>query len=125
MPLLSHQYCYKYSQCQKDQYLSHICIHTNWSTGVNLQRLLPKMLPMYQRVKYLTFLLVKNFSLNPLITSQKPNTQLSVGGVAEWLNAPVLKTDVGESLPWVRIPPPPPLLKSPLEILRLKLHHFN
>ena len=32
-----------------------------------------------------------------------------VGGVAEWLNAPVLKTDVGESLPWVRIPPPPPL----------------
>ena len=47
------------------------------------------------------------------------------GGVAEWLNAPVLKTDVGESLPWVRIPPPPPLLKSPLEILRLKLHHFN
>jgi hypothetical protein len=24
------------------------------------------------------------------------------------LNAPVLKTDVGESLPWVRIPPPPP-----------------
>ena len=33
-----------------------------------------------------------------------------VGGVAEWLNAPVLKTDVGESLPWVRIPPPPPEL---------------
>ena len=47
--------------------------------------------------------------LNPLITSQKPNNQTSVGGVAEWLNAPVLKTDVGESLPWVRIPPPPPL----------------
>ena len=66
------------------------------------------MLPMYQRVKYLTFLLVENFSLNPLITSLKVNTQPSVGGVAEWLNAPVLKTDVGESLPWVRIPPPPP-----------------
>jgi hypothetical protein len=32
--------------------------------------------------------------------------------VAEWLNAPVLKTDVGESLPWVRIPPPPPFLKN-------------
>ena len=63
---------------------------------------------MYQRVKYLTFLLVENFLLNPLITSLKVNTQLSVGGVAEWLNAPVLKTDVGESLPWVRIPPPPP-----------------
>ena len=48
------------------------------------------------------------FYVNPLITSKKPNTQLRVGGVAEWLNAPVLKTDVGESLPWVRIPPPPP-----------------
>ena len=48
------------------------------------------------------------FLLNLLIRSQKQNTQLSVGGVAEWLNAPVLKTDVGESLPWVRIPPPPP-----------------
>ena len=70
--------------------------------------MLPKMLPMYQRVKYLTFLLVENFSLNPLITSLKVNTQPSIGGVAEWLNAPVLKTDVGESLPWVRIPPPPP-----------------
>ena len=57
--------------------------------------MLRKMLLMYQRVKYLTFLLVKNFSLNPLITSQKRNAQLSVGGVAEWLNAPVLKTDVG------------------------------
>ena len=32
------------------------------------------------KVKYLNFLLVKNFSLNPLITSQKPNTQPSVGG---------------------------------------------
>ena len=74
----------------------------------NFQSILPKMLPMYQRVKYLTFLLVENFSLNPLITSLKVNTQPFVGGVAEWLNAPVLKTDVGESLPWVRIPPPPP-----------------
>ena len=50
--------------------------------------------------------------LDPLITSQKPNNQSSIGGVAEWLNAPVLKTDVGESLPWVRIPPPPPLACS-------------
>jgi len=31
------------------------------------------------------------FLLTPLATSQKPNTHLSVGGVAEWLNAPVLK----------------------------------
>ena len=33
----------------------------------------------------------------------------SYGGVAEWLNAPVLKTGMGESPSWVRIPPPPPL----------------
>ena len=32
-----------------------------------------------------------------------------MGGVAEWLNAPVLKTGMGESPSWVRIPPPPPL----------------
>ena len=43
-----------------------------------------------------------------------------VGGVAEWLNAPVLKTDVGESLPWVRIPPPPPPTQ-PIELLILFL----
>ena len=51
------------------------------------------------------WLLIKIFSIEKkkfvsIITSD--------GGVAEWLNAPVLKTDVGESLPWVRIPPPPP-----------------
>ena len=63
---------------------------------------------MYQRVEYYHELVLENNSLNPLITSQKVNTQPFVGGVAEWLNAPVLKTDVGESLPWVRIPPPPP-----------------
>ena len=50
------------------------------------------------------------FTQPPLIRSKKPNTQTFVGGVAEWLNAPVLKTDVGESLPWVRIPPPPPYI---------------
>ena len=85
--------------------------------------MLPKMLPMYQGVKYLTFLLVENFLLNPLITSLKVNTQLSVGGVAEWLNAPVLKTDVGESLPWVRIPPPPPyaLILTIINIWLLKM----
>ena len=31
------------------------------------------------------------------------------GGLAEWSNAPVLKTDEGESPPRVRIPEPPPL----------------
>ena len=30
------------------------------------------------------------------------------GEVAEWFMALVLKTSVGESLPWVRIPPSPP-----------------
>jgi hypothetical protein len=30
------------------------------------------------------------------------------GWVAEWFKAPVLKTGVGESPPWVRIPPHPP-----------------
>ena len=30
------------------------------------------------------------------------------GGVAERLNAPVLKTGVPSQGPWVRIPPPPP-----------------
>ena len=34
---------------------------------------------------------------------------MPVGGVAEWSNAPVLKTDVRESVPRVRIPVPPPL----------------
>ena len=34
-----------------------------------------------------------------------------VGGVAEWSNAPVLKTDEGESPPRVRIPVPPPVTK--------------
>lgn len=29
------------------------------------------------------------------------------GGVAEWLNAPVLKTGVRSRGPWVQIPPPP------------------
>jgi hypothetical protein len=29
--------------------------------------------------------------------------------VAEWFKAAVLKTAVGESLPWVRIPPLPPI----------------
>jgi hypothetical protein len=31
------------------------------------------------------------------------------GEVAEWFKAPVLKTGVGASLPWVRIPPSPPV----------------
>ncbi len=38
------------------------------------------------------------------------------GGVAEWTNAAVLKTAVGASPPWVRIPPPPPFLPLPLHL---------
>jgi hypothetical protein len=32
------------------------------------------------------------------------------GRVAEWFKAPVLKTGVGATPPWVRIPPLPPYL---------------
>ncbi len=35
------------------------------------------------------------------------------GGVAEWSIAAVLKTAERASVPWVRIPPPPPVSKSP------------
>jgi hypothetical protein len=42
----------------------------------------------------------------------------SVGGVAEWSIAPVLKTGVRESVPWVRIPPPPPhIIDNPLFLM--------
>ena len=34
-----------------------------------------------------------------------------LGGVTERLNVPVLKTGEGATLPWVRIPPPPPALE--------------
>jgi hypothetical protein len=39
-------------------------------------------------------------------------TPWPVGGVAEWSNAPVLKTGRGVSLSGVRIPPPPLLIPS-------------
>jgi len=35
------------------------------------------------------------------------------GGVAEWLNAPVLKTGISERVSRVRIPPPPHKNKEP------------
>ena len=45
----------------------------------------------------------------PLLESERGiYAHRTVGGVAEWFNAPVLKTDVRGSVPWVRIPPPPP-----------------
>jgi hypothetical protein len=36
----------------------------------------------------------------------------ATGRVAEWFKAAVLKTAVGASPPWVRIPPLPPALSS-------------
>ena len=45
--------------------------------------------------------------------------------MAEWLNAPVLKTDVGESLPWVRIPPPPPIISFLLICLKICAFRAN
>ena len=44
-------------------------------------------------------------SLQPLISVRF----MPFGGVAEWLNALVLKTSEGESPPSVRIRPPPPV----------------
>lgn len=55
------------------------------------------------------FAVIASFFAKPFQNHQIPLITLPVGGVAEWSNAPVLKTDVGGSLPWVRIPPPPPL----------------
>ena len=44
------------------------------------------------------------------VSTATTNMQVSASGeVAEWLNAPVLKTGVRASVPWVRIPPSPPV----------------
>ena len=42
------------------------------------------------------------------VVGSNPISRSNIGGLAEWFNAPVLKTDEGESLPRVRIPEPPP-----------------
>ena len=44
-----------------------------------------------------------------LFPLREKKTLQSLGGVAERFKAPVLKTGVQETVPWVRIPPPPPL----------------
>lgn len=44
----------------------------------------------------------------PFSLPQTPNRGRVSGKVAEWFKATVLKTVVGETLPWVRIPPFPP-----------------
>ena len=43
-----------------------------------------------------------------LVQTQDPCYRARPGRVAEWFKAAVLKTAVGGSLPWVRIPPRPP-----------------
>jgi hypothetical protein len=43
------------------------------------------------------------------------------GRVAEWFKAPVLKTGEGASLPWVRIPPCPPVKPN----LSFELRHLT
>ena len=48
-----------------------------------------------------------------LSTSLRPQS-VTPGGVAERLNAPVLKTGGPSRVPWVRIPPPPPELRNTL-----------
>ena len=47
---------------------------------------------------------------------------MPVGGVAEWSNAPVLKTDGRESVPRVRIPEPPPTLSHSISYKFLNLY---
>src|SRR5690606_10691692 len=44
----------------------------------------------------------------PILRSSAKCLILKAGRVAEWFKAPVLKTGVGASPPWVRIPPLPP-----------------
>ena len=44
-----------------------------------------------------------------LVNAPLPCYAPRAGQVAEWFKAAVLKTAVGVSLPWVRIPPCPPL----------------
>jgi hypothetical protein len=42
------------------------------------------------------------------VCQPRANFGFDFGEVAEWFKAEVLKTSVGASLPWVRIPPSPP-----------------
>jgi hypothetical protein len=47
-----------------------------------------------------------------LSESRQPHYPDPAGSVAEWFKALVLKTSVGGTLPWVRIPPLPPVSAS-------------
>jgi hypothetical protein len=50
----------------------------------------------------------KTIGLAPTQAENSRKNKDEDGRVAEWFKAAVLKTAVGESLPWVRIPPLPP-----------------
>ena len=53
-------------------------------------------------------LIEKARTANRLAKSAPDSRAGTHGWVAEWFKAPVLKTGVGASPPWVRIPPHPP-----------------
>ena len=54
------------------------------------------------------------FAVAPAGKSATRRKFLAYGRVAERFKAPVLKTGVGASPPWVRIPPLPPLKGPPM-----------
>jgi hypothetical protein len=52
---------------------------------------------------------VEQLTVNQLVVGSIPTRGAIIKGkVAEWFNAPVLKTGEHESVPWVQIPPFPP-----------------
>jgi hypothetical protein len=53
-------------------------------------------------------------ALSPQASSRFAKQRQWFGRVAEWFKAPVLKTGVPARVPWVRIPPLPPVSCSPL-----------
>ena len=50
------------------------------------------------------------YSRRPCTKERTRSKRISSGEVAEWFKAAVLKTAVGASSPWVRIPPSPPII---------------
>lgn len=53
--------------------------------------------------------------LQPQIARVGSRLGPQTGGMSEWFKDLVLKTSVGESLPWVRIPLPPPFVGEALK----------
>jgi hypothetical protein len=49
------------------------------------------------------------WSGKPLAFSDELKHESGAGRVSEWFKEPVLKTGVRETVPWVRIPPLPPV----------------